>query len=66
MIKVETIDVTNDESIDNISAFSPPRSQEGRLSNQTLGNQTPIEKFIHDTGYKHQVIYLSCESPILN
>lgn len=65
-MKGDWVNVSNEESFDskNNQRPSPFRKSESRCS---LGrNSPPIEQFIHETGYKHQVICLSCETPILN
>lgn len=62
LIKGDWVDVSNDESFESLKQ-SPTRSHDGKSSQKS---QAPIEQFIHETGYKHQVIYLSCDSPILN
>lgn len=64
-VRGDWIDISYDESSSSNNFKSPMRSAEGNVGKSSK-NLPPIEAFIHETGYKHQVIYLSCESPILN
>lgn len=64
-VKGDWVDISYDGSSSSNNFKSPMRSSDGNKG-ANAKNLPPIEAFIHETGYKHQVIYLSCESPILN